>query len=122
MHSRQIDFERPPMGTYLNSGAAARNGLRINRFCYDLREPARREAFRADEASAMAAYGLDEAETALIRERDWLGLVRRGANMFVLVRLTHLCGVSLPAAGAQMRGESLERYLAGRGATSKEGR
>ncbi len=114
MPSRQLDLGRPPTGTYLNSGDLATKGRRINRFCYDLREPANRAAFEADAEAAMERAALDPEDRALIRARDWLGLVQRGANVFVLLRLSQLCGDGLAATGAQMRGETLEQYMASR--------
>lgn len=114
---RQIDLEAMPKGTYANCGRTAQQALRFNRFCYDLRIPENREAFRTDPEAAMARYGLDEAERELVRQRDWLGLVRRGGNVFVLLRLSQLCGHNLTETGAQMRGETLEQYLASRQVT-----
>jgi protocatechuate 4,5-dioxygenase alpha chain len=115
VQSRQIDLDAVPFGTYLNTGRAARAGLRLNRFCYGLREPANREAFRGDPDACMAKHGLDPEDRALICQRDWLGLVRRGGNVFVLLRLARLCGDGLIETGAQMRGETVEQYLASRG-------
>lgn len=114
MGSRQLDIDTPPAGTYLNSGELATRGRRINRFCYDLREPANRAAFEADSEAAMERAALDPEDRALVRARDWLGLVQRGANVFVLLRLSQLCGDGLAATGAQMRGETLAEYLASR--------
>jgi protocatechuate 4,5-dioxygenase alpha subunit len=111
---RQIDLDAMPAGTYANTGQAARQGLRFNRFCYDLRMPENRAAFQADPESHMARYDLDEMDRDLVRRRDWLGLVRRGGNVFVLLRLSQLCGHNLTETGAQMRGETLEQYLASR--------
>lgn len=59
----------------------------------------------------MARYGLEEADRALIRQKDWLALIKRGANLFPLLRLAQLCGDGLIATGAQMRGETVEQYL-----------
>lgn len=120
MTGRQLDFDRVPAGTYLNTGAAASNALRVNRFCYDLRQPENRAAFQADPEAAMERYGLHPEDRALVRARDWLGLVRRGANVFPLLRLSQLCGDGLAATGAQMRGETLEEYLESRRRLAEE--
>ena len=120
MPSRQLDFDKVPAGTYLNTGEAASKALRVNRFCYDLRQPENRDLFQADPEAAMERYGLHPEDRALIRARDWLGLVRRGANVFPLLRLSQLCGDGLAATGAQMRGETLEEYLAGRRALAEK--
>ncbi len=114
MQSRQLDCDAVPPGTYLNSGKAAQGGLRFNRFCYDLRHPANRAAFQADPEGCMEQAALDPEERRLVRERNWLGLVQRGANVFVLLRLAQLCGDGLSETGAQMRGETLAQYLASR--------
>lgn len=114
MSSRQLDVDRLPQGTYLNTGAAATAALAFNRFCYDLRIPANREAFVADPEACMRRLGLPEAQRTLVHARDWIGLVRIGANVFVLLRLANLCGHNLGETGAQMRGETLEQYLASR--------
>ena len=114
MHSRQLDMDALPAGTYLNTGEAARNGLTINRFCYDLRHPENRAAFTENPEACMEKANLVPEDRVLIRKRDWLGLVRRGANVFVLLRLAQLCGDGLTETGAQMRGETLAEYLASR--------
>ncbi len=118
---RQIDADQLPAGTYLNSGEAASRGLKFNRFCYDLRMVGKREAFADDPEAAMDRYGIDPEDRALVRARDWLGLIKRGANVFPLLRLAQLCGDGLIATGAQMRGETVEQYLATRNLAKQNG-
>lgn len=118
----QVDLNHPPAGTYFNTGAAARRGFRLNRFCYDLRYPANRDAYRADAQALMDKYGLSEPEQKLVRAGDWIGLVRYGANLFVILRLAELHGDGLTAVGAQMRGQSVEDYLASRQVTRAPGK
>ena len=110
----ELDPDTLPAGTYLNTGDAARQGFRLNRFCYDLRDPANRAAWQHDPEALLDRYAIDEADRALIRAHDWLGLVRRGANVFPLLRLSQLCGFGLAGTGAQMRGQTLEEYLSTR--------
>jgi LysR family pca operon transcriptional activator len=111
---RPAGHDHLPAGTYLNTGVPASRALRFNRFCYDLRHEENRDRFQADPEAAMQRYALDPEDRALVRARDWLGLVKRGANVFPLLRLSQLCGQGLAATGAQMRGETLEEYLASR--------
>ena len=120
MKSRQLDFHAIPDGTYLNSGKAAQIGLTINRFCYDLRHPGNRDDFLADRDALMDRYAIAAEDRALIAAKDWLGMVRRGANVFPLLRLAQLCGDNLTATGAQMRGETIEQYLASRQTAGEE--
>ena len=110
-----LDRYRPlPEGTYLFTGRLAERGYRLNRFCFQLRDSERRRVFQADEAGAMTAAGLDADAQALVLARDWLGLLRYGANLFLMLRLTAAVGTGLAATGAQMRGETLEAFLATR--------
>ena len=111
---REIDPDDMPAGTYLNTGEAARRGFRLNRFCYDLRDPSNRVAWEQDAEALLDRYEIDEEHRVLIRAHDWLGLVRHGANVFPLLRLSQLCGYGLAGTGAQMRGQTLEEYLSTR--------
>ena len=101
-------------GTYPFDIPTGVRNARLNRFFWDLRLPERRTAFRADEVGCCLAAGLDEDEIELVRARDWLGLVRRGANFFVLEKFARLVGVSNLEVYAEMRGETFDEFLATR--------
>ncbi len=58
----------------------------------------------------MRQFGLDETETAMVRARDWLAMVRYGVNHFLVFRAAGALGVGLAGAAAQMRGETLEQF------------
>ena len=98
-------------GTYAFDIRTAVDKVRLNRFFWNMREPAYREAFKADEAAACEAAGLTEEETALVRERDWLGLVRNGANFFVLEKFARLVGETNLEVYASMRGETFDEFM-----------
>ena len=87
---------------------------RLNRFFWNMRLPEAREAFRQDEAAACQNAGLSEEETALVAQRDWIGLVRSGANFFVLEKFARLVGETNLEVYAEMRGESYEDFMATR--------
>jgi protocatechuate 4,5-dioxygenase alpha chain len=110
----QIDRARPIADTYVFDGALSRRGYRLNRFCHSLTAEATRAAFKADEEAYLARFGLDEDEKRLVRARDFLGLIRAGANIYMLLKLGAVTGNGLYAIGAQQRGETLERFLATR--------
>ena len=114
MKSRQIDLSRPVAGTYLFTGALAQRGYRLNKFCMSLTDAANRAAFKEDEDAYMDRHRLGEEEKALVRARDWLGMVRHGACAFMVFKVSGATGFGLAATGAQMRGETLEEYLATR--------
>jgi len=82
--------------------------------CAALCSPAEREAFKRDEEAFMARFGLSETEKALIRRRDFGGMIEHGMNIYFMLKVGAATGNSLYRMGAQMRGESYEQFLATR--------
>jgi protocatechuate 4,5-dioxygenase, alpha chain len=113
-----------PPNTYIFDGQRARQGYRLNRMAMTLVEPANRAALQADEEAYLVKMGLSEAEKALVRGRDWAGMLEAGGNIYLMYKLAGSLGISLPEMGAQMRGESLEEMrarLGGRSHTAQGG-
>jgi gallate dioxygenase len=98
-------------GTYPFDVARSVERIRLNRFFWNMATPAHREAFVRDEAAACRAAGLTGEETALVRNRDWLGLIQYGVNFFVLEKFARVLRLTNLDVYASMRGESLEDYL-----------
>jgi gallate dioxygenase len=101
-------------GTYPFDVRVAGEKIKLNRFFWRMKEPAFRQAFQDNEAAACQEAGLTEAETTLVRERDWIGLIRNGANFFVLEKFARVVGESNLAVYAEMRGESFADFMATR--------
>jgi gallate dioxygenase len=101
-------------GTYPFDVRKATHALRLNRFIWNMRDPAYRENFKRDERAACAAAALTDEETRLVLDRDWLGLVKYGANFFVLEKFARLAGKSNLEVYAMMRGESFDEFMATR--------
>lgn len=89
-------------------------GYRINKMCSALSQASERTAFKADEEAFMARFDLAEDEKALVRARDFCGLLAAGGNIYFLIKLGVVTGNGLYAMGARMRGESHEQFLATR--------
>jgi len=62
----------------------------------------------------MKSCGLTETEIELVAKRDWKSLVAAGGNIYVLIKVGGAVGQNLLQMGAQMRGQSLEEFLATR--------
>ena len=88
----------------------------LNRFLQQMVVKEHRAAFLANEEAAMSAFGLDPTDQALIRNRDWSGLIERGAIFFGLEKLAAVLGLPNAVVYAGMRGESLEQFQASRNA------
>jgi hypothetical protein len=98
-------------GTYPFDVARSVERIRINRFFWRMAEPAYRAGFVADEAAWCSAAGLTDDETAMVRNRDWLGLIKYGVNFFVLEKFARVLRLTNLDVYASMRGESLEDFL-----------
>ena len=105
---------RPIPDTSIFDLRLSRRGLRLNRMCGTLCDPANREAFKRDEEGFMSKFQLSEDEKNLVRARDFAGLIQAGLNIYWMLKLGSVTGNSLYRMGAQMRGESYEQFLASR--------
>ena len=86
------------------------NVYEISRLLYDLRNPANREAFRADSYSYYQRYAIGDCGMRLLMDRDWQGLVDAGVTVYLLTKLGAVLGVSLLEMGAAMRGMSIDEF------------
>lgn len=107
----QLEGAETIEGTYPFDLRTSMKTLRINRFFWNFRLAVHREQFLHDEVTAMREAGLSDEEQALVRDRDWLGLIKYGVNFFVLEKFARVVKMSNLEVYARMRGESLEDFL-----------
>jgi protocatechuate 4,5-dioxygenase alpha subunit len=105
------DFANPYPGSYLLTVSLAQQAYRLSAFCRGLMQPENRAAFKTNEEKCLREAGLNEIEMALVRTRDWLGMLRYGVNHFLVFRVSGAVGDGLAATGAKMRGETLEEFM-----------
>ncbi len=86
------------------------NVYEISRLLYDLRQPANRDACRANAASFYRRYAVGADGMRLLLERDWQGLVNAGVSIYLLTKLGATLRVSLIEIGAAMRGMSKAEF------------
>ena len=110
----QLEGAESIPGTYPFDIKTGVSRIRLNRFFWEMRKAEVREAFNADEDACCRKAGLNEEEIELVRERNWIGLVRYGANFFVLEKFARLVGETNLEVYAEMRGETFEEFLATR--------
>jgi len=75
----------------------------MHRFCHDLKTEANRAAYRKDPEAHMACYDLTEEERRAITNGDYPRLYAMGLNIYLLVVLTGLRGISLTQLEEMMR-------------------
>jgi protocatechuate 4,5-dioxygenase alpha chain len=86
------------------------NLYEISRLLYDLRNPANREALRADAGAYYRRYAIGERGMQLLMDRDWQGLVDIGVTVYLLTKLGAASGVTLLEMGAAMRSMSNKEF------------
>ena len=100
------DYDDIP-GTYVQDAAHLRKGYHLNMFCLSLNEAANRDAFRADEAAWLARYPMTPAQRQAVLDRDWLGLLRLGGNIYYTFKLAAFDGRTMQQIGAAMSGTGM---------------
>jgi len=83
---------------------------RLNKFLHDMVIPEHRTAFRADPEALFEKCGLSTEERRMVREFDWIGMVRYGAIFFGLEKLGAVTGYSNPEMYASMAGMDFEDF------------
>ena len=101
-------------GTFVFTGERSRAGYRLNKLAMSLTDPANRAAFLADPDAYMARMELTPDEMDMVRRRDWARMIEHGGNIYLILKIAGTVGVTLLQMGAQMRGETLEQFLATR--------
>ena len=99
------DYDDIP-GTYVFDGQRAQQGYHLNMFCMSLNDAASRERFRADEPAYLEGYDLTREQRQAVLERDWLGMLQLGGNIYYTFKLAALDGLSMQDIGGAMSGIS----------------
>lgn len=97
-------------GTYVFDGRHSRTGYALNMFCMSLNEETNREAFRADPTGYLDGHRLTVEQRRAVLERDWLGLLQLGGNIYYTFKLAIVDGLSMQQVGASMSGVETEDF------------
>jgi protocatechuate 4,5-dioxygenase alpha chain len=99
-------------GTTLFDGEQAIKGYALNKMCYSFNSAENRARFVQDEAAYCAAYQLNEEQARAIRERDVLGLIAAGGNVYYLAKFAGILGLDVQDLGALQTGMSKDAFKA----------
>jgi len=99
-------------GTPVFQGEQAKKGYALNKMCFSFNDEANRDAFRADEAGYMRRYGLNEQQADAIRNRNVLGLLAAGGNVYYLAKFAGILGLDVQDLGALQTGMTKEAFKA----------
>ena len=103
--ARARDYDDIP-GTYVFDGRRSQQGYQLNMFCMSLNAEANRERFRADEEAYLDGFDLTPQQRRAVLERDWLGMLQLGGNIYYTFKLAALDGLSMQDVGGAMSGVS----------------
>ena len=109
--TNQLNPKRKIEGSYVFTGPMSQKGYALNKLGASLISDEARTAFKNDEESYMAQFGLSEDQKQLIRDRNWIGCVQGGSNIYFLYKITTVFGDSLYKLGAKQAGISYEEFL-----------
>lgn len=97
-------------GTTIFDGRMARKGYALNAMCYSFNHSENRAAFLADEEQYCRKFNLNHAQRKAVVERDVLGMIAQGGNIYYLAKLAGIFGFSVQDVGAQQTGLSVEAF------------
>ncbi len=107
--SQEQDYEDIP-GTYVFNGRRNRQGYHLNMFCMSLNEEANRDAFRTDPEAYLDRYPMTAEQRRAVLERDWLGMLQLGGNIYYTFKLAAFDGLSMQAVGGAMSNVTEEEF------------
>lgn len=105
-----FDYHIDIPGTTLFDGKMAMKGYALNKMCYSFNEAKNREAFKADEEGYMESYGLNEEQKQAIRDRNVLGMIEAGGNIYYLAKFAGIFKLSVQDVGGLQTGMSTEEF------------
>ena len=97
-------------GTYVMDGQHCRKGYHLNMFCMSLNNAENRDEFRKDEAAYLEKFKLTDEQKKAILERDWLGMLRLGGNIYYTFKLAIFDGRSMQFVGGAMSDVTEEEF------------
>lgn len=112
MDQPAFDYHIDIPGTTIFDGRQAMKGYALNKMCYSFNRQENREAFKADEEAYMTKYGLNDEQKKAIRERNVLGLIAAGGNIYYLAKFAGIFKLSVQDVGGLQTGRTTEEFKA----------
>jgi len=94
-------------GTYVFDGEHCHKGYALNMFCKSLDLASNRDAFRIDSSGYLDSFKLSVEQRRAVLERDWLGMLRLGGNIYYTFKLAIFDGLTMQHVGAAMSADGM---------------
>ena len=98
-------------GTYLFNADRCREGYHLNMFCKSLLKAENREAFLSNQEAYLDKFPLTVEQQRCVLEKDWLGMLHVGGNVYYTSKLAATHGLSFQYIAAEMAGATQDEYL-----------
>ncbi|MEM8937656.1 MAG: protocatechuate 3,4-dioxygenase [Pseudomonadota bacterium] len=105
------DYDDIP-GTYVFDGENAHRSYALNKLLFSFNSEINRNEFAEDENAYADKFGLNEEQKKALLARDFLTMIRIGANIYYVAKLAVPSGVSVQDAGAAFQGITTEEFKA----------
>jgi len=104
------DYHIDIPGTTIFDGKQAMKGYALNKMCYAFNQKANRDEFLADEEAFMEKFGLNDEQKTAIRERNVLGLIEAGGNIYYLAKFAGIFKLGVQDVGGMQTGMTTEEF------------
>ena len=109
MNWKKHDYDDIP-GTYVFDGKTAHQAYGLNKLLYSFNHEENRKAFADDAGEYADRFDLTPEQREALVGRDFLQLIRLGANIYYVAKLAVPSGVSVQDAGAAFQGITTEEF------------
>jgi protocatechuate 4,5-dioxygenase alpha chain len=106
---KKHDYEDIP-GTYVFDGKRAHKPYRLNKLLFSFNDESNRAEFDQDPAAYCDKFGVTGEFKDSVLNKDFLGMLRLGANIYYMAKMAIPRGVSVQDAGAAFQGVSSEEF------------
>jgi protocatechuate 4,5-dioxygenase, alpha chain len=103
------DYDDIP-GTYVFDGKHAHGAYALNKLLFSFNSEANRAEFERDPAAYCDRYGVTGKYKELVLKKDFLGMLRAGANIYYMAKMAIPRGTSVQDAGAQFQGITTKEF------------
>ena len=106
---KKHDYEDIP-GTYVFDGKTAHDSYPINKMLYTFNDEQCRDEFEADPAAYCDKFGVKGKFKEAILNKDFLGMLRLGCNIYFMAKMAIPRGTSVQDAGAAFQGITTKEF------------
>ncbi len=105
------DYDDIP-GTYVFDTKRCKDGFHLNKFCKTLDDAANRALFKADPSAYLDQFPMTTEQRAMIEQRDWLGMLQVGGNIYYTFKLAIFDGLTMQHVGGLMSDMTVDDFRA----------